>query len=163
MFDKFRAYFHRAKTDYVHEFFSPDRRTALTVELRNGVFFYGIHKDKKVIIRPSRLGMLLRGQDPIFSHLTLIRTQEKSFDETWEAPWGEEHHCHGAHCCGYLQGLAPDTFHTAPLCACMDLHNRACRAQLLLFFTTVFKGYGAGEEESFYDLQLTPSATGREL
>ena len=91
MFNKFRSYFRRAKADYVHDFFSPDRRTTLTIQIKNGNFLYSVHKDEKVVVRPSRLGMLLRGQPAIFSHLTLVRTQEKRFDETWEAPWGEQH------------------------------------------------------------------------
>ena len=68
---------------------SPDGRNVVTVETRDGGLFYGVERDGRKIILPSRLGFELRDAPPLRDGLTLSRTQRTSHDETWEQPWGD--------------------------------------------------------------------------
>lgn len=82
----------KSKIERIHEVMSPDGRVVCRVSLRLGQVTYAIEKDEKIIVRESRLGMKLRGEEPLGVGLALVRIQEKSVDETWETQWGEEHY-----------------------------------------------------------------------
>lgn len=66
---------------------------------------------------------------------------------------GEEHHSHGPYGSRYIQGSATPALHTTALPPCLHLYHRTCRAQLLRYLTALHHRDGAGEEESFYDIQ----------
>ena len=76
--------------EYSNSVISPDGRIAFNIELKNGQLFYAVEKDQKILVKPSHLGISLRGDDPLFNGLMLVRDVTKSFDETWETKWGEE-------------------------------------------------------------------------
>lgn len=59
------------------------------MKLDKGRVFYAVEKDSKKIIEKSALGLALRGEEPLFSELSIIRSHEKKFDEVWETKWGE--------------------------------------------------------------------------
>ena len=92
MFKFFRWLFGRKKPllEYKTEIASPDGRTVCEVQLKNGQVFYAVSKDKKVVIRESHLGMNLRGDNPLYNGLMLVRTLSRTMDDTWETIVGEE-------------------------------------------------------------------------
>ena len=47
------------------------------------------HKDK-VVIDSSSMGFEFKGQNPFKTGFVIKKTTEKSFNETWEMPWGEQ-------------------------------------------------------------------------
>jgi len=69
---------------------SPNGRIVCHIYLKQGLVSYSVEKDHKSIIRESKLGLTLRGEAPIGHDFGLVRTHHKKFDETWEAPWGEQ-------------------------------------------------------------------------
>ena len=92
MFKFFRWLFGRKKPllEYKTEIASPDGRTVCEVQLKNGQVFYAVSKDKKVVIRESHLGLNLRGDNPLYNGLMLVRTLSRTMDDTWETIVGEE-------------------------------------------------------------------------
>ena len=92
MFKFFRWLFHLGKPvlEYTDQIISPDGRTVLEVVLKNGQIFYSISTGGKVLVRPSRLSINLRGEDPLGNGLMLVREVDRTHDETWETKWGEE-------------------------------------------------------------------------
>lgn len=70
----------------------------------------------------------------------------------------EEHHSYCPYGSRHIQGSATHTFPSASLPTYLHLHHRACRAQLLRYLATLHHRDGAGEEESFYDIQRAASA-----
>ena len=72
------------------EIASPNGRLKCNVELKYGRLVYSIHKDDKIVLRDSRLGMSLKGEEMLRDGLVIVRIHKKNFDETWERPWGEE-------------------------------------------------------------------------
>jgi alpha-glucosidase len=69
---------------------SPDGRTAVAFELKNGAPFYRVAKDGQTALAPSRLGLKLNDHTPFDGNFTLNRFEIDDFDETWEQTWGEE-------------------------------------------------------------------------
>lgn len=76
--------------EYSGELLSPDGRIRLKMQLENGQISYGVEKDQKTIVKNSKLGIALKGDEPLSNGLLLVRSLEKTFDETWETKWGEE-------------------------------------------------------------------------
>ena len=68
---------------------SPDGRTSVTVEIRDGGLFYGVDRDGTKVLLPSRLGFEFRGGPPLRDGLRITGSERASHDETWEQPWGE--------------------------------------------------------------------------
>src|SRR6266545_70954 len=68
---------------------SPDRRNQVTVELREGKLFYGLRRDGRLLLLPSRLGFAFQGAPPLRDSLRMIDTSRNTVDETWTQPWGE--------------------------------------------------------------------------
>lgn len=69
---------------------SPNGRLVCEVELKYGRLVYSVKKDDKVVLRESRLGMNFKGEEPLSQGLALVRSHRRSYDATWERPWGEE-------------------------------------------------------------------------
>ncbi len=92
MFNFFRWLFSFGKTssEFSKEIFSFDNRICLKLMLDNGKFYYEIFKDKKPLVKRSSLGIALGQNDFLGKGLLLIRTNEKTVDDTWEPLWGEE-------------------------------------------------------------------------
>ncbi len=68
---------------------SPDGRTDVTVELRNGRLHYAVRRDGRALLLPSRLGFALRGVPSLDDRLRLVDTSRATVDTTWTQPWGE--------------------------------------------------------------------------
>jgi alpha-glucosidase len=68
---------------------SPDGRTAVTLEIRDGRLAYSVARDGRAVLTPSRLGFEFRGAAPLRDGLRITGHAERSHDETWTQPWGE--------------------------------------------------------------------------
>ena len=68
---------------------SPDARTQVTVEARNGGLFYRVDRDRKPLLMPSRLGFEFQGAPPLREGLRITGSTPATHDETWTQPWGE--------------------------------------------------------------------------
>jgi alpha-glucosidase len=68
---------------------SPDGRNVVSVGIREGVLFYRVERDGRLVILPSRLGFEFRDAPPLNDGLTLTGSVRNSVDQTWEQPWGE--------------------------------------------------------------------------
>src|SRR5918996_4483434 len=68
---------------------SPDGRSEVAVEIRDGGLFYSLHRDRRALLLPSQLGFTFQGAAPLRDGLRLVDTARNSVDETWTQPWGE--------------------------------------------------------------------------
>lgn len=69
---------------------SPDGRLKCHFSLKSGHISYSVSRNDKVIIRPSKLGFLICGENPLRDNLKLIRTHTRKHDEIIELQWGED-------------------------------------------------------------------------
>ncbi len=75
---------------------SPDGRNALTFDA--ATMTYAVLRDGDTLVRPSALGIATR--EGMFAGAAVADMRIRSFDETWEAPWGENKH--HRNCCNEL-------------------------------------------------------------
>ncbi len=68
---------------------SPDGRTEVTVEVRDGRLTYALSRDRRPLILPSALGFELSGAARLRDGLRITDTTRQSHDEWWTQPWGE--------------------------------------------------------------------------
>ncbi|MFN2400475.1 MAG: glycoside hydrolase family 97 protein [Gemmatimonadaceae bacterium] len=68
---------------------SPDGRNRVMIEVRDGMLYYGIRRDGRAVLLPSRLGFEFQGAKPLRDSLRLTGKTEKTADDTWTQPWGE--------------------------------------------------------------------------
>ncbi|HEX2092597.1 MAG TPA: glycoside hydrolase family 97 protein [Longimicrobiaceae bacterium] len=68
---------------------SPDGRNEVTVEAREGGLYYGVRRDGRAVLLPSRLGFVFRGGDSLHGGLRITGTSRNAVDESWTQPWGE--------------------------------------------------------------------------
>ena len=68
---------------------SPNKKSALTIEVEEGKPMYHFSYDGKVLIAPSRLGMIFNDVD-LSEGLTLDHIKTSETDTTWTQPWGEQ-------------------------------------------------------------------------
>jgi len=68
---------------------SPSGELSLTFALFDGHAVYSVKRKDVVVLDPSRLGVRLKGSDNLAESLTLISTNRRQVDETWEQLWGE--------------------------------------------------------------------------
>src|SRR6266705_1157904 len=68
---------------------SPDGRTRVTVEIRDGALTYSLDRDGRAVFLPSRLGFAFQGAPPLRDSLRMVDTSRATVDETWTQPWGE--------------------------------------------------------------------------
>lgn len=78
------------KDDAKKEISSPDGHIKCSFILKNGQIFYAVTKDDRIITRPSALGFLICGEEPLGKNLSLVRSQTKKHTETIEMLWGED-------------------------------------------------------------------------
>lgn len=68
---------------------SPDGALVVTLESQHeGRLAYRVERNGEAVIAPSRLGFLL-GDGRLERNLALTAQSSRSFDQTWEQPWGE--------------------------------------------------------------------------
>jgi alpha-glucosidase len=68
---------------------SPDGRTRVVVEIREGRLTYRLARDGRTLILPSVLGFAFRDAPPLRDGLRITDTTRQSHDEWWTQPWGE--------------------------------------------------------------------------
>jgi alpha-glucosidase len=68
---------------------SPDRRTVVTVEVRDGGLYYSIQRDNRALFLPSRLGFEFQGAPPLRDGLRITGSTTRTVDTVWTQPWGE--------------------------------------------------------------------------
>jgi glucan 1,4-alpha-glucosidase len=69
---------------------SPNGNQKLTFELQNGKAMYSLEFKGKVVIKPSLLGFEIKNQPKLADGFSVSKTEQTTFDETWEPVWGEE-------------------------------------------------------------------------
>lgn len=78
------------RNEIERDILSPNGRIKCHFELKSGQLFYSVYKNDKIIIKPSSLGFLICGEDPLKDNFKLIREQKKKHTENIELPWGED-------------------------------------------------------------------------
>jgi alpha-glucosidase len=68
---------------------SPDSRTEVRVDIRDGRLVYGVTRDRRALILPSVLGFEFRGAPTLRDSLRVTGNSRRSYDSTWTQPWGE--------------------------------------------------------------------------
>ncbi|HEV8495668.1 MAG TPA: glycoside hydrolase family 97 protein [Gemmatimonadaceae bacterium] len=68
---------------------SPDSRTEVRFEVRDGHATYSVTRDRRPLILPSLLGFEFRGAPPLRDSLRVTGSSRQSYDSTWTQPWGE--------------------------------------------------------------------------
>lgn len=68
---------------------SPDGKIEVNVVDKDGVIYYRVNKDKRIILENSKLGFILNDSSGFNAGFQITHTQSAHFDETWEQPWGE--------------------------------------------------------------------------
>ncbi|MBR6878756.1 MAG: glycoside hydrolase family 97 catalytic domain-containing protein, partial [Bacteroidales bacterium] len=69
---------------------SPNGKLMVNFELVDGVPYYSLSREGKLVVLPSRMGFTLEWRDDLAHAFVLKDTTYDSFDETWEPVWGEE-------------------------------------------------------------------------
>jgi alpha-glucosidase len=69
---------------------SPDGKIELNVEIVKGQIYYAASKDSTLIIGKSKLGFQFKNMPPLGDKVEIINLESRSFNETWEQPWGEK-------------------------------------------------------------------------
>lgn len=82
--------FKKPKIDAVYEVKSPNNRVVASFMVDKGQISYFITKDDKIILRKSRLGLILKDAEPLADNFSVVRAYSRSTDETWKAYWGEQ-------------------------------------------------------------------------
>ena len=79
-----------SRNEVERDIFSPSGRIRCHFTLSAGRVFYTVYKNDKLVVRPSKLGFLICGENPLGDNLKLIREHRKKHEETIEMPWGED-------------------------------------------------------------------------
>ena len=82
--------FKKPKTDAIYEVKSPNGQLDCVFVLDHGQISYFVKKNDKVILRKSRLGLILKDMTPMADNFAVIRAYTRTVDETWKAEWGEQ-------------------------------------------------------------------------
>ncbi len=82
--------FKKPKTDAIYEIKSPNGQLDCVFVLDHGQISYFVKKNDKVILRKSRLGLILKDMTPMADNFAVIRAYTRTVDETWKAEWGEQ-------------------------------------------------------------------------
>ena len=72
---------------------SPSGTVSVNFELADGgVPTYDVAYEGRPVIKPSRLGLELKGGSNLMDGFEVVRTSTSTFDETWQPVWGEVSH-----------------------------------------------------------------------
>ncbi|MDO4746936.1 MAG: glycoside hydrolase family 97 protein [Candidatus Saccharibacteria bacterium] len=78
------------KNEIERDILSPNGRIKYHFSLKSRHIYYSVTKNDKTVIKSSRLGFLIAGEEPLRDNLKLIREQKKKHAETIELQWGED-------------------------------------------------------------------------
>src|SRR4051812_2351511 len=76
---------------------SPNGRTEVRVDVRDGHLMYSVTRDHRALILPSMLGFEFRGAPPLRDSLRVTGSSTGTYDSTWTQPWGEVAHVRDHH------------------------------------------------------------------
>jgi alpha-glucosidase len=76
---------------------SPDGRTQVSVQIRDGRLTYSLARDGRALILPSLLGFAFQGAPPLRDSLRITDSTRDTHDEWWTQPWGEVARVHDHH------------------------------------------------------------------
>lgn len=79
-----------SRDELERDIMSPNGRIKCHFVLKSGQIFYSVYKNDKLLIKPSRLGFLICGEEPLANNFKLIREHKKKHEETIELLWGED-------------------------------------------------------------------------
>ena len=79
-----------SRSDLEKDIWSPNGRIRCRFVLKSGKISYAVYKNDKLVIKPSRLGFLICGEEPLRDNFKLVREQKKKHEETVEMSWGED-------------------------------------------------------------------------
>ncbi|MFT6036687.1 MAG: hypothetical protein ACJAT1_000594 [Marivirga sp.] len=68
---------------------SPNEQFTLNFQLKEGVPVYQLNYKGTAVVKESKLGLALKDMEDLTDGFTVSKTEEKSFDESWEPQWGE--------------------------------------------------------------------------
>ena len=80
---------HAPATAQPLELYSPDSTLQIAFSLDGGTPSYSVQRLQRFVIEPSALGVVLRDAH-LDRNLRLVDSAQRSFDETWTQPWGEQ-------------------------------------------------------------------------
>ena len=69
---------------------SPDGNNVIQFMLVDGKPMYRVFRSGQVIIEPSRLGFVFKGEGQSLGKMVVANSAISSFDETWQQVWGEK-------------------------------------------------------------------------
>lgn len=79
-----------SKNDLERDILSPNGHIKCRFVLNAGQVAYSVYKNDQLIIKPSRLGFLIYGEEPLGANLRLVRERKRKHEETFTMPWGED-------------------------------------------------------------------------
>ncbi|MFQ5710024.1 MAG: glycoside hydrolase family 97 protein [bacterium] len=68
---------------------SPNGEITVTFMLSGGVPYYKVSRSGRDVLKASKLGFTFKDAPSLDQNLTMVGSQQSSFDETWVQPWGE--------------------------------------------------------------------------
>ena len=68
---------------------SPDGKNEVLFGLLDGAPYYGVNREGKAVIFPSKMGFTFLNAPPLNAGFTILALEQTTFDETWTQPWGE--------------------------------------------------------------------------
>ena len=82
--------FSRKSKEKHFEIESPNKNINCRVKIASGRIYYEVSKNNDILVRESRLGFKLYGENDLGQNLALVRAQNKSENTVWESIVGEE-------------------------------------------------------------------------
>ncbi|MBL0744455.1 glycoside hydrolase family 97 protein [Chryseolinea lacunae] len=68
---------------------SPNGKVTVQFELKDGVPFYSVLRNKVAVLNPSALGFVLKDLPALNKDFKIVSSTPASFNETWTQVWGE--------------------------------------------------------------------------
>ncbi|MBN1415105.1 MAG: glycoside hydrolase family 97 protein [Bacteroidales bacterium] len=68
---------------------SPDGEIILTVKTQKGQLYYAAERKGRALVGQSKLGFRFQGMPDLGNNVEITGSESRSFNETWEQPWGE--------------------------------------------------------------------------
>lgn len=73
-----------------YEVSSPGNILTLSFKVEDGIPYYWLSRQSRIVIKPSRLGFLFNGAEPLDANFKIKSAVQNTFDETWTQVWGEQ-------------------------------------------------------------------------
>ena len=73
-----------------YEVSSPGNILILSFKVEDGIPYYWLSRQSRIVIKPSRLGFLFNGAEPLDANFKIKSAVQNTCDETWTQVWGEQ-------------------------------------------------------------------------